>query len=67
MPVSTSSEFQPLDGVDPMRERRAAMPGPLDDADFSLVVGGPLYQLFLRNKLAQAPLDLLHRRVVTGT
>ncbi|HEY4167283.1 MAG TPA: hypothetical protein VGM96_10925 [Reyranella sp.] len=32
--------------------------------DFSLVLGGPLYQLWLRSRLARPPLDLLHRRVV---
>lgn len=36
--------------------------------DFSLMVGGPLYQIFLRTRLALAPLGLLHRRttVVAG-
>jgi len=30
--------------------------------DFSLVLGGPLYQLFLRTRMARPPLDLfLHR------
>lgn len=32
--------------------------------DFSLVLGGPLYQLFLRTRLARPPLQLLHRRMV---
>jgi hypothetical protein len=32
--------------------------------DFSLVLGGPLYQLWLHSRLARPPLDLLHRRVV---
>lgn len=32
--------------------------------DFSLVLGGPLYQLFLRGRLLRPPLDLLKRRVV---
>ena len=32
--------------------------------DFSLVLGGPLYQLFLRTRMARAPLDLLYRRMV---
>jgi hypothetical protein len=31
--------------------------------NFSLVLGGPLYQLYLRNRLARAPLDLLERRI----
>ena len=38
---------------------------PQDKPDFSLVLGGPLYQLFLRSKLARPPLDLLRRRVLT--
>jgi hypothetical protein len=32
--------------------------------DFSLVLGGPLYQLFLRAKLARPPLELLRRRIL---
>lgn len=32
--------------------------------DFSLVLGGPLYQLFLRTRMARPPLDLLYRRMV---
>lgn len=32
--------------------------------DFSLVLGGPLYQLFLRTRLARPPLELLHRRLL---
>src|SRR2546428_5064156 len=31
--------------------------------DFSLVLGGPLYQLLLRTRMARPPLDLLHRRM----
>jgi len=34
------------------------------DSDFSMVLGGPLYQLFLRAHLARAPLDLLPRRII---
>lgn len=32
--------------------------------DFSLALGGPLYQFYLRGHLARAPLDLLRRRVL---
>ena len=35
-----------------------------DVADFSLVLGGPLYQLYLKTRLARQPLDLLRRRIV---
>ena len=37
---------------------------PADPTDFSLVLGGPLYQLFLRSGLVKPPLDLLRRRVL---
>jgi len=37
---------------------------PRDDPDFSLVLGGPLYQLYVRARLAQPPLRWLARRVV---
>ncbi len=37
---------------------------PRDEPDFSLVLGGPLYQLYLRTRLARPPLQLLHRRMV---
>ena len=33
-------------------------------ADFSLVLGGPLYQLYLRSRLARPPLDLATRRTI---
>jgi hypothetical protein len=32
--------------------------------DFSLVLGGPLYQLYLRARLARPPLELLRRRII---
>src|SRR5262245_22909325 len=32
--------------------------------DFSLVLGGPLYQLYLRGHLVRPPLQLLHRRIL---
>jgi len=35
--------------------------------EFSLVLGGPLYQLLLRTRLARPPLELLRRRVVAIT
>jgi hypothetical protein len=34
-----------------------------DDTDFTLVLGGPLYQLYLRTRLARPPLELVLRRV----
>jgi hypothetical protein len=33
--------------------------------DFSLVLGGPLYQLFVRSHMALPPLGLVHRRIFT--
>ena len=43
-------------------EPRAAAP-----PDFSLVLGGPLYQLLRRSRLSGDALELLHRRVVVLT
>lgn len=37
-----------------------------EQVDFSLVLGGPLYQLFLRARLAQPTMALLHRRIVVA-
>ena len=34
------------------------------DDDFSLALGGPLYQLYLRTRLSTPPLGLVHRRVI---
>ncbi|UHQ20922.1 hypothetical protein LVB87_07245 [Lysobacter sp. KIS68-7] len=34
------------------------------DEDFSLILGGPLYQLYLRTRMAQPPLRLLRRRMI---
>jgi hypothetical protein len=38
-----------------------------DPPEFSLVLGGPLYQLYRRTRLAAAPLDLLRRRIIVIT
>ncbi len=35
-----------------------------DQTDFSLVLGGPLYQLYLRTRIARRPLELVKRRVL---
>ncbi len=37
------------------------------ETDFSLVLGGPLYQAFLRSRVLRPPLDLLRRRLVVLT
>ncbi|MGA7312506.1 MAG: hypothetical protein WBX22_00920 [Silvibacterium sp.] len=36
--------------------------------DFSLVLGGPIFQLFCKSHLSEDTLDLLHRRlpIITG-
>jgi hypothetical protein len=43
---------------------RPAFNVPAENDNFSLVLGGPLYQLYLRTRLAKPPLDLLSRRIV---
>jgi len=53
---------------EPEREsfvRRASrkLPSP-DETDFSLVLGGPLYQLLIATRLARPPLALLRRRLI---
>lgn len=35
-----------------------------DRTDFSLVLGGPIYQLLLRGRLLRPPIDLVHRRII---
>lgn len=35
-------------------------------SDFSLVLGGPLYQFYLRCRLMRPPLELWHRRIAIG-
>lgn len=42
-------------------------PDAADSEEFSLVLGGPLYQLLLRTRLARPPLDFLKRRVIAIT
>ena len=32
--------------------------------DFSLVLGGPLYQMYLRSRLVRPPVDLMERRII---
>jgi hypothetical protein len=39
---------------------------PRDPPDFSLVLGGPLYQLLRRSRLTDDALTLVHRRVIAG-
>jgi hypothetical protein len=34
------------------------------ESDFSLMLGGPLYQLYVRTRLARSPLGLVYRRIV---
>jgi hypothetical protein len=50
-----------------MASRTATGPNktaPSATEDFSLILGGPLYQLFLKTRLARPPLELLHRRML---
>ena len=47
---------------------RTETPSPLtqEPADFSLVLGGPLYQLLRRSRLSDDALTLVHRRILAG-
>jgi hypothetical protein len=40
------------------------MPTPQQPEDFSLVLGGPLYQMYLRSGLVRPPADLVSRRII---
>ena len=41
--------------------------GPKEPPDFSLVLGGPLYQLLVRSRLTTPALELIQRRIVCIT
>jgi hypothetical protein len=53
------------DRVGNVSQGSAAQPAPL--TDFSLVLGGPLYQLWRRTHLTGDALELLHRRIIVLT
>ena len=64
--TSTTTGAEPLgDPRDPATS--AASAGAVLPHDFSMVLGGPLYQLFLRMRIVRQPLDLLARRIVVIT
>lgn len=46
-----------------LEDRRRAPPG---QPDFSLVLGGPLYQLLLRAELNRPSMDLLGKREIAA-
>jgi len=50
-------------------KKKASIPDPpaKEPFDFSLVLGGPLYQLFQRTHLSGNTLELLHRRIIVLT
>jgi hypothetical protein len=47
-----------------LRETEAAIEAPLDEYSLSPVLGGPLYQLYLRTRLARSPIELVWRRIL---
>jgi hypothetical protein len=62
--VLRTSEAKPRTDVQPKLTELNFREAP---QDFSLVLGGPLFQLFRRSHLAREGLELLYRRVVTLT
>jgi len=50
-----------------MNTPKSAEPLLKEPPDFSLVLGGPLYQLYCRTRLAGPPLDHLRRRIIVIT
>ena len=55
-----------MSAVSPVRVPVAAQPVLKDPYDFSLVLGGPLYQLVRRSHLSGDALELLHRRIIAA-
>jgi hypothetical protein len=53
--------------VDATPDRQRGLPHPSESPGFSLMVGGPLYQLLERSRLLQPPLGFLQRRVIALT
>jgi hypothetical protein len=54
-------------GLEGLESRTMKTPVLSQSSDFSLVLGGPLYQLFRRAKLSGSALELLHRRILVIT
>ena len=44
----------------------ATAPADVGHPDFSVVLGGPLYQVYLRFGILRPPVDLVHRRVIAA-
>src|SRR5205809_4513723 len=59
--ISNSAATEMNTVAEEVARDRADGPAP----DFSMVLGGPLYQLLLRVRIVREPLDLLARRVIT--
>ena len=55
--MKTAGEIEQMGDV-----RQTITPSPLNPADFSLVLGGPLYQMWRRTHLSGDGLELLRRR-----
>jgi hypothetical protein len=64
---SEAASAMSTSGVGKRPELESALAGraphtvPVGQEEISLVLGGPLYQLYLRTRPVQAPFDLLHR------
>jgi hypothetical protein len=55
-----------MSAVSPVRVSVTPQPPLKDPYDFSLVLGGPLYQLVRRTHLSGDALELLHRRIIAS-
>jgi hypothetical protein len=55
-----------MSAVSPVRVSVAPQPPLKDPYDFSLVLGGPLYQLVRQTRLSDDALELLHRRIIAS-
>jgi len=59
--------METITNSDPVPSEQAATRSRVESPDFSLALGGPLYQLWRRSRLAGDALALVHRRIVVLT
>jgi len=65
--IPHAATANPTESLSPHVEDREAGSAPEEPADFSLVLGGPLFQLFRRAHLSGDGLEFLLRRVLVST
>src|SRR5436309_14449882 len=64
IPISAVREDTTLSSPEEQAARRPSIPGVDERTDFSLIVGGPLFQLLRRTHLSGDALELMRQRVI---